>query len=286
MVEGNCSTVIQRILPPKYKDPGSVTIPCSIGVVSVGKALINLGATINLMPPSMCKRIGNLEIAPTRMTLQVAGRSITRPYGVVEDVLVKVRQFIFPVDFVIMDIEKDAEILLILGHPFMLTAKCVVDMGNGNLEMSVDDQKVTFNLFDAIKHPNDHKAYFKTEVVEHEVAMVAQAIVSQSPLQKALTNAVECLTKEEEKELKKCLEKLDRLKGSLSKKVLFEELKKDPPTEKTKVDLKILSEHLRYVFLEDNEARPVVISNSLTDEEESRLVKVLKKHRATTGWHI
>ena len=86
--------------------------------------------------------------------------------------------------------------------------------------------------------------------------------------------------------MEKCLEKLDRLKGSLSKKVLFEELKKDPPTEKTKVDLKILSEHLRYVFLEDNEARPVVISNSLTDEEESRLVKVLKKHRATTGWHI
>ncbi|XP_006595214.1 uncharacterized protein [Glycine max] len=286
MVEGNCSTIIQRILPPKYKDPGSVTIPCSIGVVSVGKALINLGATINLMPPSMCKRIGNLEIAPTIMTLQVAGRSITRPYGVVEDVLVKVRQFIFPVDFVIMDIEEDAEIPLILGHPFMLTAKCVVDMGNGNLEMSVDDQKFTFNLFDAIKHPNDHKAYFKTEAVEHEVAMVAQAMVSQSLLQKALTNAVECLTKEEEKELKKCLEKLDRLKGSLSKKVLFEELKKDPPTEKTKVDLKILSEHLRYVFLEDNEARPVVISNSLTDEEESRLVKVLKKHRATTGWHI
>ena len=66
---------------------------------------------------------------------------------------------------------------------------------------------------------------------------------------------------------------------------MFEELKKDPPTEKAKVDLKILPEHLKYVFLENNEARPVVISNSLTHEEESRLVKVLKKHRATIKWH-
>ena len=89
VVEGNCSAIIQRILPSKFKDPGSVTIPCSIGVVSVGKTLIDLGASINLMPLSMCNRIGNLEIAPIRMTLQAADRSITRPYGVVDDVLVK-----------------------------------------------------------------------------------------------------------------------------------------------------------------------------------------------------
>ncbi|XP_006603325.1 uncharacterized protein [Glycine max] len=259
MVEGNCSAVIQRIPPPKYKDPGSVTIPCSIGVVSVGKALIYLGASINLMPLSMCRRIGNLEIAPTRMTLHLADHSITRPYGVVEDVLVKVRQFMFPMDFVIMDIEEDAEIPLILGCSFMLTVKCVVDMGNGNLEMSVDDQKVTFNLFDTIKHPSDHKACFKMKAVEHEVAM------------------------EEEKELKKCLEELDGLKGRPSEKVVFEELKKDLPIEKAKVDLKILPEHLKYVFLEDNKAKPIVISNSQTDEEESWLVKVLKKHRAVIG---
>jgi len=69
VVEGNCSAMIQRILPPKYKDPGSVTIPCSIGAVSIGKALIDLGANINLMPLSMCRRIRVLEIMPTRMTL-------------------------------------------------------------------------------------------------------------------------------------------------------------------------------------------------------------------------
>jgi len=90
IVEGNCSAVIQKILPPKHKDLGSVTIPCSIGEVNVGKALIDLGASINLMPLSMCGRLGELEIMPTRMTLQLADRSITRPYGVIEDVLVRV----------------------------------------------------------------------------------------------------------------------------------------------------------------------------------------------------
>ena len=89
------------------------------------------------------------------MTLQLVDRSITRPYGVVKDVLVKVRQFTFPADFVIMHIEEGAEIPLILGRPFMLTANYVVDMGKRNLEMSVDDQKVAFNLFDAVKYSND-----------------------------------------------------------------------------------------------------------------------------------
>ena len=99
----------------------------------------------------------------------------------VEDVLVKVRQFTFPVDFVIMNIEEDADIPLILGHPFMLTTKCVVDMSNGDLEMSVDDKKVTFNLFEAIKHRNDHKACFKMETVEQEVDIVVQHMASHSP---------------------------------------------------------------------------------------------------------
>ena len=75
-----------------------------------------------------------------------------------------------------MDIEKDYDIPLILGRPFMLTAKCVVDMGNGNLEMSVDDQKVTFNLFEAIKHANDNKTCFKVETTEQETNIVVQSL--------------------------------------------------------------------------------------------------------------
>ena len=181
MVEGNCSVVIQRILPPKCKDPGSVTIPCSIDAVLVGKALIDLGANINLMPLSICRRIGELEIMPRRMTLQLADQSIARPYGMVEDVLVKVRQFTFPADFMIMDIKEDPKIPLILGHPFMLTANCVVDMGKGNLEMDIDDQKVTFDLFDAEKHSLDRNICSKMDEIENEMAQMAKAKIAQDP---------------------------------------------------------------------------------------------------------
>ncbi|XP_006584227.1 uncharacterized protein [Glycine max] len=240
VVEGNYSTVIQRKLPKKFKDPESVTISCTIGNESVGKVLIDLGANINLMPLSMCRRIGNLEIDLTKMTLQLANRSITRPYRVVEDVLVKVHYFTFLVDFVIMDIEKDTKIPLILGRPFMLTANCMVDMGNGNMEMSIDDQKVTFNLFEAIKYPEEDRRCFKVEEVDKE-----------------------------------------DVKGTN-----FEELKSESPFEKTKVELKILPNHLKYVFLEENETKPVVISNELTAKEENMLVDVLKRHKEAIGWHI
>jgi len=154
-VEGNCSAIIQRILPPKHKDPGSVTIPCAIGEVSVGKALIDLRASINLMSLSICQRLGELEIMPTRMTLQLADRSITKPYGVIEDVLVKVKHLIFLADFVVMDIEEDENIPLILGCPFMATASCVVDMRKKKLEMGIEDQKINFELFDEGNHLPD-----------------------------------------------------------------------------------------------------------------------------------
>jgi len=139
IVEGNCSVVIQRILPPKHKDLGVVTILCSIGEVAVGKVLKDLGAIINLMPLSVCRWLGELEIMPTCMTLHLADRFITRPYGLIEDVLMKVKHLIFPADYVVIDIEEDADIPLILGHPFMSTASCMVDMGKKMLHMGIED---------------------------------------------------------------------------------------------------------------------------------------------------
>ncbi|KAL5133974.1 hypothetical protein HKD37_03G007229 [Glycine soja] len=156
IVEGNCSAVIQKILPPKHKDLRSVTIPCSIGEVNMGKALIDMGASINLMPLSMCRRLGELEIMPTRMTLQLADCSITMPYGVIEDVLVRVKHFIFPADVVVMDISEDIDIPVVLGRPFMLTASCIVDMGKRKLELGFEDQKIDFDLFVEDKPTLEH----------------------------------------------------------------------------------------------------------------------------------
>ena len=171
-MEGNCSTVIQKILPAKHKDPGSATIPCLIGEVIVGKALIDLGASINLMPLSMCRRLGELEIMPTKMTLQLTDRSITIPYGVIEDMLVRVKQFIFPANFVVMDIFEDTNIPIILGRPFMLTASYIVDIGKKKLELGFEDQKIDFDLFVEDKPAPEHNVCLQVMEKDQEVLKV------------------------------------------------------------------------------------------------------------------
>ena len=102
-----CNAVIQRSLPAKMKDPGSFTIPCSIRKYEFKKALCDSGAIINLMSLSILHRLSLGELIPTTITLQMVDRSMERPEGVLEDVLVKVGKFIFPVDFMIMKMEED-----------------------------------------------------------------------------------------------------------------------------------------------------------------------------------
>ena len=98
------------------KDPGSFTIPCIIGGVEFQKALCDSGASINLMPLSVAKQLSLGEFIPTTITLQMADRSMVKPEGVLEDVLVIVGKFFFPVDFIILDMEEDSQVPLLLGR--------------------------------------------------------------------------------------------------------------------------------------------------------------------------
>ena len=116
-----CSAIIQQKFPAKMKDPGSFTIPCSIGKYEFKKALCDSGASINMMPLSVMQRLSLGELTPTTITLQMADRSMAQSEGILEDVLVKVGKFIFPVDFVIMQMEEDTQVPLLLGRPFLAT---------------------------------------------------------------------------------------------------------------------------------------------------------------------
>ncbi|XP_022158942.1 uncharacterized protein LOC111025397 [Momordica charantia] len=107
-----CSVILQRKLPSKLKDPGRFSIPCSIGDVVFANVLCDLGASINLMPLSVFKKLGYGKVRPTTISLQLADRSIKYRRGIIEDVLVKVGKFIFPVDFVVLDMEEDETCLL------------------------------------------------------------------------------------------------------------------------------------------------------------------------------
>ncbi|XP_063946059.1 uncharacterized protein LOC135151507 [Daucus carota subsp. sativus] len=123
-----CSSFLQHKLPTKMKDPGSFTIPCTIGDSYCGMALCDLGASINLMPMSVFRKLGIGEVRPTTVTLQLADRSLAHPEGKIEDVLVKVDKFIFPADFIVLDYEADREVPIILGRPFLATGRTLIDM--------------------------------------------------------------------------------------------------------------------------------------------------------------
>ncbi|XP_058784157.1 uncharacterized protein LOC131658924 [Vicia villosa] len=130
----------------KKKDRGSVTIPCNIGDRSFKKALIDLGASVSLMPLSIYKRLGIGKVQDTRMTHQFADQSVKRPYGVVEDMLVKIDKFVFPVDFVILEMPEDEEIPIILGRPFLEIERCLIDIEEGTMTLKVYDEELKIDV--------------------------------------------------------------------------------------------------------------------------------------------
>ncbi|KAL0401941.1 UNVERIFIED_CONTAM: hypothetical protein Slati_4224000 [Sesamum latifolium] len=127
-----CSAILQNKLPPKLKDPGSFSIPCTIENTNFDKALCDLGASVNLMPYSIFQKLGMHELTPTIITLQLADRSIKYPRGIVEDVLVKVGKFIIPIDFIMLDMEEYVNMPLILGRPFLATSRSLIDVQKGH----------------------------------------------------------------------------------------------------------------------------------------------------------
>ena len=125
---GECSTILQKKLSQKLKDPKSFTIPCMIGQSNFDRSLCDLGASINLMPFLVFKRLGLGEVKPSTICLQLADRSLTYPWGVVEDVLVKVGKVMLPAKFMMLDVEEDPNVPLILGRPFLATGGALIDV--------------------------------------------------------------------------------------------------------------------------------------------------------------
>jgi len=118
----------------------------------------------------MLKKIGDVEVRPTKMTLQLANRSIKHPYEIVEDLIVKVDKFLFLVDFLVMDMEEDIEVPLILGIPCMKTAKVIIDVDKGKLKVYSQDEEVSFDVFEAMKHPSGEKECFRVDVLDEVCA--------------------------------------------------------------------------------------------------------------------
>ncbi|GJV53042.1 reverse transcriptase domain-containing protein [Tanacetum coccineum] len=132
----HCLAVILNKLPEKLRDPGKFLIPCDFPGMDRCLALADLGASINLMPLSVWKKLSLPVLTPTCMTLELANRSISQPIGIAEDVDVKVGKFQFPADFVVIDFDADPRVPLILGRSFLKTGRALIDYSQEVLSFS------------------------------------------------------------------------------------------------------------------------------------------------------
>ncbi|KAI5406629.1 hypothetical protein KIW84_053100 [Lathyrus oleraceus] len=146
------NAIIQN-MPPKLKDPGSFSIPCHIGKFVIDKALCDLGAGISVMPLSICKKLELGELRPTKMSVQLADRSVRYPVGILENIPVRIGQFYIPTDFIIMDIREDEVTPIILGRPFLATVGAIIYVKRGRLTFEVGEEKIEFILSKFLKAP-------------------------------------------------------------------------------------------------------------------------------------
>ena len=145
------SAIIQSKNPVKYKDPGSPTISVNIGGTCIDKSLLDLGASVNLLPYLVYKQLGLGELKPTNITLSLADRSVKIPKEIVEDVLVKIDKFYYPVDFLVLDTEPIANepnhVPIILGRPFLATANAIINCRNGVMQLTFGNMTLELNIF-------------------------------------------------------------------------------------------------------------------------------------------
>ncbi|GJX07925.1 reverse transcriptase domain-containing protein [Tanacetum coccineum] len=149
--------MLAQIASRKTWNLASFLIPCNFPGMDVCHALADLGASINLMPLSIWKKLSLPDLTPTRMTLELADRSITHPKGLAEDIFVKVRNFHFPTDFVVVDFEADPRVPLILGRSFLRTSRALIDVYEGELVLRDGNEQITFHVNGTSKHPQKHK---------------------------------------------------------------------------------------------------------------------------------
>lgn len=273
----NVSAVLQKKMPQKCSDPGMFTIPCQVGISRTEKAMLDLGASINVMPRSIyeANKLGPLK--STGVIIQLADRSNAYPLGVLEDILVQINGLIFPADFYVLEMEENDPSnpnLILLGRPFLKTSKTIINVHDGTLTMEFDGEIIKFNIYDSMRFPSDDCSVFALDIIDD----ISQNFFNEQ----AETNLPEPLLQEFDNQLhmhQSCLEMSELLETSSTKLL--------PSTvQAPKMELKPLPSHLKYAYLLPEEKLPIIISNKLSPEEEELLVELVKEHKEAIGWTI
>ena len=315
------SSLSQSSIPQKCDDPGTFSIPCTIGESTFSNALLDLGASINVMPSSVYKMLMVLpggplgDLKPTNVIIQLANRSTAQPLGVLEDVLVKVNQLIFPADFYILDMQ-DENSTLILGRPFLMTARTKIDVHTGTLSMEFGDDTVHFNIFEAMKHPTESHSML------HDHSVFLLDVVGSKNSDAVCTEMDVGADEDMDFDFSQFLQSLDldidalpgctcnngmcsicaelnaaisispvspSIAGTDSGISMAAETSQLPsPSTQLPPSLELtpLPDHLKYAYLDTEQRLPVIISSNLREDQEEKLLYVLRVHKKAIGWTL
>ncbi|GJS25503.1 reverse transcriptase domain-containing protein [Tanacetum coccineum] len=273
-------------------------------------ALADLGASINLMPLSVWKKLSLPELTPTCMTLELADRLITKPIGIAEDVYLKVGKFNFPADFLVVDFDADPRVPLILGRSFLKTGRALIDVYEGELTFRVGKEAVTFNLDQTPRYSSNYDEITanRIDVIEmaceeysQEVLGFSDVIASGNPTHyydPIISTSSSTLTPFGDSDF--LFEEVDA----------FLALEDDPTSPKfddsyydPEGDILLLESFLnddpspppnqgnylpdirKELKICDNKL-PVIIAEDLSVEEKDALIKVLKSHKQAIAWKL
>nr|GEU79767.1 DNA-directed DNA polymerase [Tanacetum cinerariifolium] len=263
LLNENCSAMLLKKLPEKLGDPDKFLIPCDFSGMDVCHALADLGASINLMPFFIWKKLSLPELTPTRMTLELTDRSITRPKGVSKDVFVKVGKFHFLTDFVVVDFEADPREMLGFsnnfsgGNPTSTSEPIIFDSSHFLTPFEGSDfilEEIEAYLKDESISPKNNHADCDPE---GDICLI-EKLLNDDPFQ-----LPPIYLKQRE---------VVKAKSSIE----------EPPD----LELKDLPSHLEYAYLEGIDKLPVTIAKGLKDDEKEALLKVPKSHKRVIAWKI
>ncbi|RDY02067.1 Retrovirus-related Pol polyprotein, partial [Mucuna pruriens] len=316
-----------------YRNPKIFSVPCTIGEFTFADAMLDLGASINVMPASIYRSLNFGDLESTRMTIQLVNRSIVQPLGV----LVQVNELIFLADFYVLDMEDKTsgkESTLIMGRPFLMTTRTKIDVHVGTLSMEFGDTMVQFNIFEAMKHPTEDHSLFGIDVIEELVEEYFQLSNNGEDMEAFVgsTNKIRCLWSVDEEidhkevqnlpnpennhsdivdldfevELSELLHQVcnqEHLECTNDAEVKVAETKSDKkslpahqtdsnlsteksPSSPPPMELKPLLSHLKYAYLDKEQQLPVILANNLHQEQEDKLLEVLRQHKRAIGWKL
>ncbi|XP_060170663.1 uncharacterized protein LOC132601599 [Lycium barbarum] len=252
-VTHHCSSIVTKALVQKKKDPGAFTIPCTVGLYKFGKALYDLGASINLMPLAIFNKLGLGTPRPKTMRLLMADKAVKRP------------------------------VPIILGRPFLATGRALVDVERGDLKFRMNDEEVTFHICKLMKQP----AYMNVVSVIDTIDEAMDATVEHEHVGDISAAVIMKYEGEDDEEFEKTVNTLIGL-GSYyynpKKLDLDLDHRATPPAkpsiiEPPTLELKPIPSHLRYGFFGPNNTLPVIISARLTNEQRERLLVILRRYK-------